>query len=83
MRLLILGFGLTCVIFLGGCVTHYNFYKSGVTSQEREQDNYECQKESTTRQRGGIGGARWDDEVLNRGLWVSCLRARGYSVTEE
>lgn len=83
MRLLILSFGLTSVLFMDGCSTTYHWTKPGATTQQSYKDSYECEKESVSRSSVLAGGVYSNSEYVNQELWKSCLQARGYTVTEE
>jgi len=72
------------IITLTGCATRYWYNKPGVTIQERNQDYYQCQKESTYQQSGAVlnvyGGVATSGHAVDNNMVQSCLRAKGYRV---
>lgn len=80
------------VLTLAGC-GHYNYYhKDNVSTQQGYQDLYECKQASmrnystgTVLSTPGIGtsGGYASGSEPDEGMTNSCMRARGYTVTDE
>lgn len=74
-----------------GCTNGFYYSKPGTTEQERNKDAYECQREATyyssdsylSGNNNQIYGTSSSGPSVNENMMRQCLRARGYTISNQ
>jgi hypothetical protein len=78
------GLFVTVLLVFSGCGgSYYSYSKPGTSQQQMLQDGFECKQASRQSFVVGSGGTLVGGTEANKGIWIECLQARGYTVTEE
>ena len=88
MKLLICAFLSIMIFLISGCGgTLTNASRPNTTQQQKNQDHYECYRESISGQSAAAfnqyGGGAYSSNEPNKELYVYCMQARGYTIKEE
>ena len=68
-----------CVVALGGCArAPARFSKPGATEQVFMQDRYACIQQSQQNRGAANAYVAYTGVIVNRGVFMSCMGARGY-----
>jgi hypothetical protein len=65
------------------CGYSYHFTKPGFDSRQGHIDKYECKQEASRRVVDVYGNYGSSDFKVDKYMLYDCLRARGYTVTED
>ena len=67
-------------IIVSGCAPKYTYSKSGTSSAQRTQDDYECERENMYTHTSYSSGYLIQTRKVNPRGWKKCMQGRGYTV---
>ncbi len=81
---------LTLLAIAAGCGPSYRYAKPGMTPEQRQRDESECEQQAMVSvSGGGFGGGGYSggyigrpSQVFDRDLFNRCMASRGYEIQE-
>jgi hypothetical protein len=71
------------LVSLTGCATYSATPLDGRSQQQVNIDDYQCKRDSTHQAFSMVNGIAASGPELNINLWISCMAAKGYHVTQD